>query len=294
MKRQNPTDFAVAQQLSALAHDRYEVGISLPPKPGEDDERMMIRRWSTAELERSLGFLKAQNLKGSHVYLRPQGPHAYSFVDDLSLARIADMKAAGFPPALVVESSPNNYQAWVAHGQTLDAQTSTGVAKALASQFGGDPSSADWRHFGRLAGFTNRKPKYQLPNGRFPFVKITEAEGRIAPASAQLIAQVQTGLAEQAAREAERRNSYQHMPASGALRRSIEDFRASPAYGGDDHRADLAFATYAMSRNAPIAEIEAALRSRDLSHKGSARRQTDYIERTMKKAQEAANRSPAR
>lgn len=285
MTRQNATDFAVSQQLAALAHERYEVGISLPPKPGEADERMLIRRWNAAEIEKALGFLKSQNLKGSHVYIRPQGEHAYSFVDDLSLAKIADMKAAGFPPALVVESSPNNYQAWVAHGQTLDAATSTAVAKQLASRFDGDPSSADWRHFGRLAGFTNRKPKYQQ-NGRFPFVKITEADGRIAPGSKELVAQVRAELARQQEEERQRRASYRSLPPSEGLRKSIDDFRASPAYGGDDHRADLAFATYAISHRAPLHEIEAALRSRDLSHKGSSKRQSDYVERTIKKAQE--------
>ncbi len=30
--------------------------------------------------------------------------------------------------------------------------------KKVARQFGGDPSSAVWRHFARLAGLTNPKP----------------------------------------------------------------------------------------------------------------------------------------
>ena len=34
----------------------------------------------------------------------------------------------------------------------------------------------------------------------------------------------------------------------------------------------------------PAAEVEAAIRSRDLSHKGNERRQNDYVERTIKKA----------
>jgi len=289
MARVNNTDFAVAQQLAALAHDRYEVGIALPPRGAEGDSRMMIRRWTAAEVEKSLGFLKAQNLKGAHIYIRPAGHHAYSLVDDVSLAKIAAMKAAGLGPALVVESSPNNYQAWIAHGQTLDPATSTAVAKELARRFEGDPSSADWRHFGRLAGFTNRKPKYEK-EGRFPFVKVTEAEGRLAPASAELVRQVQADLAREQAEERRRREAYKERtpdPNKG-LRKSIDDFRSSPAYGGDDHRADLAYAIYAVSHQLPMADIEAALRSRDLSHKGNAKRQTEYIERTIKKAQDQA------
>jgi RepB DNA-primase from phage plasmid len=38
----------------------------------------------------------------------------------------------------------------------LEAARSTLAAMQLAEYFGGDPSSADWRHFGRLADFTNR------------------------------------------------------------------------------------------------------------------------------------------
>jgi hypothetical protein len=33
-----------------------------------------------------------------------------------------------------------------------------------------------------------------------------------------------------------------------------------------------------------LASVEAALRSRDLSHKGNENRQRDYVERTMRKA----------
>ena len=69
--------------------------------------------------------------------------HGLSLVDDLKAAAIAEMKAQGFEPALVVETSPGNFQAWLKHGQVLDEATSTWVAKELALRFGGDPGSAD-------------------------------------------------------------------------------------------------------------------------------------------------------
>jgi hypothetical protein len=47
----------------------------------------------------------------------------------------------------------------------LAAAASTRAAKRLVTRFGGDhPSSADWRHFGRVAGFTNPKRERQLPS----------------------------------------------------------------------------------------------------------------------------------
>ena len=45
----------------------------------------------------------------------------------------------------------------------------------MAARYGGDPNSIDWRHFGRLAGFTNRKPQYVDEAGRYPFTKIDES-----------------------------------------------------------------------------------------------------------------------
>ena len=61
-------------------------------------------------------------------------------------------------------------------------------------------------------------------------------------------------------------------------------FRADPRYGGDGTRVDLAYAVYAVSHGAADAEITAALYSRDLRHKGSQKRQDDYVRRTIQKA----------
>lgn len=66
--------------------------------------------------------------------------------------------------------------------------------------------------------------------------------------------------------------------------RCIEVFRADSRYGGDGTRVDLAYTVYALSHGATAAEVEIAIRSRDLSHKGNERRQSDYVVRTIKKA----------
>ena len=73
--------------------------------------------------------------------------------------------------------------------------------------------------------------------------------------------------------------------------KSIDAFRGDPRYGGDGTRIDLAYAIYAIAHGHTEAEVEAAIRSRDLSHKGSERRQQDYVERTIKKALAATERS---
>src|SRR5262249_23710316 len=106
-------------------------------------------------LLRSVSWLCYQNAHGRNVYIRPNGEHQLSLVDDLTAEAIHLMKAEGFTPAVVVETSPGNFQAWLNHGQVLSKQVSTLAARSLAERFDGDKGAADWRHFGRLAGLTN-------------------------------------------------------------------------------------------------------------------------------------------
>ena len=72
--------------------------------------------------------------------------------------------------------------------------------------------------------------------------------------------------------------------------KSIEDFRNDPRYAADGTRIDLAYAIYAISHGAGVSDVAAAIRTRDLSHKGTEKRQADYVERTIKKAMETAER----
>jgi hypothetical protein len=58
----------------------------------------------------------------------------------------------------------------------------------------------------------------------------------------------------------------------GSVKRN-RAFRANPRYRGDGTRVDLAYAVYALARGVDLASVKAALGSRDLSHKGSRKRQ---------------------
>ena len=71
---------------------------------------------------------------------------------------------------------------------------------------------------------------------------------------------------------------------SGGRRKSIDDFRADPAYHGDGNRIDLAFAIYAFARGESEDAVRAAICTRDLAKKGSESRQLAYLSRTIAKA----------
>ena len=296
MNRPDFTKIAVQKQVEAMACDAFEVGMFNPQyqdtQTGEVGERMELRTWSKETLlkDETIAHLKLKNMRGCNIYIRPAGEHGLTLVDDLKGATVDQMKATGFQPAAVVETSPNNYQAWLKHGQDLPREVSTAAARLCAEKFEADRGSADWRHFGRLAGFTNRKPKYQMASGHFPFVKLREHSGKEYERRKELIQQAEGVIAQERAKEQQRREAWQSRPAAQERQglKTIDDFRQDSRYGSDNTRVDLAYSTYAVSHGVPLHEIEGALASRDLSHKGSTKRQQEYIDRTIGKASERA------
>jgi hypothetical protein len=271
----------VRQQIGAMGSELFEVGL-FKPDAGLGESVMIPRVWDAETVIKSIPWLRHQNCEGRNIYIRPQGEHDLSMVDDLAAGAVCAMAATGFNPAVIVETSPGNYQVWLKHSERLSKEVSTAAARALAEKFGGDRGAADWRHFGRLAGFTNRKLKHlDASTGLYPFVRLIEAGGVIYPDAEQFLADVKSGVE---LRRTERTQRAKAETIRSQDLKSIDVFRADGRYGGDGTRVDLAYAVYALSHGASAAEVEVAIRSRDLSHKGNERRQNDYVERTIKKA----------
>lgn len=277
------TTDAVVRQIGAMGSSVFEVGL-FNPNVAPKESIMLPRTWDAEDLVRSIPWLRYQNRDGRNIYVRPSGEHNLTLVDDLTQNAVAEMKRAGFNPAVVAETSPGNYQAWVKHPEVLPKDLGTAAARALTAQFGGDPGAADWRHFGRLCGFTNRKPRHQNgTTGLFPFVRLIEATGQVYPQATQFLGETRARC-EQDYQERERRAQQMTPATSSSELKTIDEFRANAKYGGDATRVDLAYALYAFLRGASESQVRAAIESRDLSHKGSERRQQEYIDRTVKKA----------
>lgn len=274
------TPNAVLRQIQAMQVDTVEVGVF-----DSASERMIPRTWTKEILLKSIAWLRFENLQGRNIYVRPAGVHSLSLVDDLKAEAVENMKREGFAPAAVIETSSNNFQAWVHHGRILDKQLSTAAAKALARRFAGDQGSADWRHFGRLAGFTNRKEKHRQPDGHFPYVRLIETEGGHYPQAPDFLNHIDEELRQAARAALERREFLRKLPsrAVGDVN-GIEHFRNHPKYGGAQSRSDLAYAVYALDHGIPESRIRDAIASQDLSFKGTRARQADYIDRIIEKA----------
>jgi hypothetical protein len=266
-------------QLEAMGATSFDVGVK------RFDGTMILREgWGAKQVLKALLWLRRENLNQGHIYIRPASLHGLSLVDDRTAAAIQRMKAEGFAPAAVVESSPGNFQAWLKHGQMLTEALSTRAAKQLAERYGGDLGSADWRHFGRLAGFTNPKPNRRLASGLQPFARLLEASGRVYRQAPVFIAEVKAALAGDAVRQAVGATVRAGAPELSLLR-ALADFYLDPRYGGDLHRADLAWARHAADMGLTASKIRSAImEARDLAKKGSPSRQRKYAERTASKA----------
>lgn len=276
------TQVAVEQQINAMGCEVYEIGLFKPHTSGSGtrEPEMLPRTWDSVTLLKSVPWLRYQNSQGRNIYIRPSGEHRLSMIDDLTADAVKRLRVEGFTPSLVVETSPGNFQAWLNHGQVLPQRVSTIAARTLAAKFGGDKGAADWRHFGRLAGFTNRKAKYQSQDGNFPFVRIIEArQQHVYGAAGDFLAAVRqvTASFESPMRTAS------SAPSAGPLL-SIDDFRSNPSYDGDGNRIDLAYSVYALAHGVSEAAVAEAINSRDLSKKGAPSRQSAYISRTIAKA----------
>jgi len=273
---------AVEKQARAMSASAFEVGLF---DPTAEHGAMLPRVWDLDTLLRSVSWLRLKNLEGRNIYIRPSGEHALSLIDDATPQAIELMKSEGFGPAVVLETSPRNYQVWLCHGKILPKHLSTFAARLLASRFGGDPASADWRHYGRLAGFTNRKDKYRRKDGTFPYVRLHDATGAVYSKAVPFLTQVRA-LYESEQSKPPPPVSFWRQSLCRSNLKSIVDFRAKPNYAGDHTRTDLAYAVYALAHGIAECEVRAAVASRDLTHKGNMKRQEEYIDRTIRKAWE--------
>jgi hypothetical protein len=276
---------AVQLQLQAMGADRYELGVRVPPEKSDDGKSHMKLRNGQNDIGLTIGevfdkldWCAAENAKGHHIYIRPSGPSQLTLIDDLTRKGLDTLLDNGYTPACVVETSPGNFQTWLKHAWTLNSEEGTVAAKILAERFGGDPNSADWRHFGRLAGFTNPKPLYRLANGLFPYsqLKFALSKGVIYEKTHEVLSEVE-----------ETRIGFQKYPRPEFQLLEYSHFANLFPAQGERHKADLSYATYGLQRGVSESEISDTIRAHTSTSAFVNRSQRDqdaYIDRTVKKA----------
>jgi hypothetical protein len=182
----------IRRQLAAMPHDLYLVRLihhaTRTAFPGE-------RLWTAAQLgqESTVRFLRIRNREGCDVYLQPYADNRNAGyilldLDHTDAATLELMRANGHQPCVVLQTSLGHLQAWIqVSAVCLEPAVATVIARQLAHTYRGDLASADWRHLGRLAGFTNQKPLRRQSNGYGPWVQLLHAQVGLATKGALLV-----------------------------------------------------------------------------------------------------------
>ena len=272
------TEHTLRKTLAAIDAPCYDIGILT--------DRGMFPRMDAltpSQCVTRLRYLKYRNANGAHIYFRPSGERRFTLLDDLDSATLAKLTADGFEPCAVIETSPGNFQAWLKHTHVLSKAVGTLAAQTLAHRFGADPSAADWRRFGRLPGFTNRKPQHRNDKGLFPFVRLRSHTGQQFTYAETFENELDSLLW---SREIERIKQHQtSRPWSGrALNLSLVRFRTAPKYRGRPAAADMAFSIAALANGWSQNQVADALAAEYVSRNPSLPRRAAYVRRTTAKA----------
>lgn len=216
-KKRQMTDLtrrAIERQLKAMGLEEFELTVTIPKDvristdtdaetPAEVEVvsarkvRSTVETVTPGQIIEAMPRLKRANQTGYSIYVR--GPrdrdHDLILVDDLKRLATKAMENDGLKPAAITETSPGSFQAWLRFGEPLPADLRREVANILAARYGGDPGGADAHQSGRLAGFTNQKPKHRTEAGA-PFVLLHTFAGHVVKAGRELIDAAQIALAQ--------------------------------------------------------------------------------------------------
>ena len=175
---------AVSAQLAALQPDQvritlmhserketsYNLGKGNGPegpsgKPGE-------RFFSRDEVIGLVPFLLSENgnRRGYNVFITPFSDAVwYILLDDIVPAKLAELEGLQLTPQMLIESSPQRYQGLFMLPKDLATKDEANALFRMINARHGDPKISGLTHPFRATGFRNMKPKYQKPNGFYPF-----------------------------------------------------------------------------------------------------------------------------
>lgn len=258
------------------------------------------RIWTAAQLldPAAIGFLRIRNREGYDVYVQPYAADrnaGYTLLDlDAADANILRrLRADGCHPCAVLQTSPGHLQAWIHVSLSpLEPRLATAVARQLARHYGGDPASADWRHLGRLAGFTNQKTVRRMWSGYAPWVTIVQARTGVAPNADSLLrsAREAVELPPGVGLEPPLRSGCARESEAGAIyQRCVAHWRIAQRFPRTDWSiVDLWVARHLLRLGLPAAQVETVIRLGSPQFPRRHGDPEDYLRRTLNRAAAAA------
>lgn len=185
--RQAPQLTHFKKYHEAVGADRYRVTAIRLRENGTKSAFVLGKRggssggFTTREIAWRMGEMHRLEQRGENLYYTPlSAKRHHILIDDLSADKLQRVLGAGYKPAVVIESSPGNYQA-VLNLPKLGLPNEQDVANRLCRVLNRrycDPNLSGAIHPHRAPGFANRKPERQRADGSFPKVRLAYAEAR--------------------------------------------------------------------------------------------------------------------
>lgn len=171
----------------AVNADRYRVtSIKMEPDGGKKafilgKREGFIQGFTVEELEKRTPEMQRLDKRGENLYYTPLSDKRHHIlVDDMSREKVERFIGDGYKPAVLMESSPGNYQAILTVpklGTEHDRHIANRLAERLNKEYG-DPNLSGAIHPHRAPAFANHKPERQKEDGTYPEVRLIKAERR--------------------------------------------------------------------------------------------------------------------
>lgn len=174
----------------AVGADRYRVtSIRMDEADGKrawilDKKDGVTHGFLPGELVPKIPTMLRLQKRGENIYYTPLSETKHHIlIDDMSRENVNRLINDGYRPAVLLESSPENFQCIITIpklGGPYDKDVGNRLTERLNKEYG-DPNLSGCIHPHRAPGFENRKAKHQKEDGTYPEVKLLKAEKRECP-----------------------------------------------------------------------------------------------------------------
>jgi len=187
------------QYIAAVNADRVRV-TCIRIKPDGDKKVFILDKkdgatqgFTPEEMETHLPEMLRLQQRGENIYYTPLSENRHHIlIDDMTRESMERLYADGFRPAVVLESSPDNYQC-VLTIPKLQSPHDRDVGNRITERLNrlyGDKKLSGCIHPHRAPGFGNLKPKHRREDGSFPKVRLLKAEKRECGKAQELARQI--------------------------------------------------------------------------------------------------------
>ena len=155
--------------------------------------------FSSEELQAHMPEMLRLQQRGENIYYTPLSEDRHHIlIDDMTRESMEKLYADGFRPAVVLESSPGNYQCVLTIPKlhsAFDRDVGNRITERLNREYG-DKKLSGCIHPHRAPGFGNLKPKHRREDGSFPKVRLLQAAKRECAKALELSRRIEREYAE--------------------------------------------------------------------------------------------------